>query len=76
MISVELIHGEREWVLKTSGPFKEMFTRASDGSGGFPIDEPLKLSTMLASGFIGLKVKNETGNHLIYADIREGKYVG
>ena len=25
---------------------------------------------------IGLKVKNETGDHLIYADIRKGKYVG
>src|SRR5882757_372369 len=67
MISVELLHGERECILKTSGPFNEMFTLASDGSGGFSIDEPLKLSTMLASGFIGLKVKNETGDHLIYA---------
>jgi hypothetical protein len=76
MVLMKLLHGERENILKTRGPFNGMFTRKSEGSEGFSIDEPLKLSTMLASGFIVLKVRNETGEHLICADIRKGTNFG
>ena len=76
MILMRLLHGERENILKTRGPFNGMFTRKSEGAEGFSIDEPLKLSTMLASGFIVLKVRNETGEHLICADIRKGTGFG
>lgn len=76
MILMMLLHGERENILKTRGPFNGMFTRKSDGSGGFSIDQPVKLSTMLASGFIVLKVANETGEHLICGDVRKGTEAG
>jgi hypothetical protein len=72
MIVMKLLHEERENILKTRGPFNGMFSRKSDGSDGFAIDQPVKLSTMLASGFIVLKVANEMGEHLICGDVRKG----
>ena len=76
MIIMNLLHGERENILITRGPFNGMFSRKSDGSSGFSIDQPVKLSTMLASGFIVLKVANEAGEHLICGDVRKGTEVG
>jgi hypothetical protein len=49
-----------------------MFARHSKYSDGFSIDEAAELSTMLASGFLILKVLNEFGEHLICLDIRKG----
>jgi hypothetical protein len=72
MILMKLLHGERHSILKTTGPFNGMFSRKSEGGSGFSINEPVKLSTMLASGFIVFKVANHTGEHMICADVREG----
>lgn len=72
MILMNLLHGERDNILRTRGPFNGMFGRKADGPDGFSIDEPVKLSTMLASGFIVLKVINEKGEHLICEDVRKG----
>jgi hypothetical protein len=58
--------------LQTKGPYNGMFLRKSGGSDGFAIDEAVQISTMLASGFIILKVLNEFGEHLICLDIRKG----
>jgi hypothetical protein len=49
-----------------------MFGRKASALDGFSINVPVKLSTMLASGFIVLKVVNETGEHLICEDVRKG----
>lgn len=38
---------------------------------GFSIDEPVQHSTMLAGGFVVLKVQNEKWEHLICIDIRK-----
>lgn len=40
-------------------------------SEGFAIDEPVQLSTMLASGFVILKVASHHGEHLICLDARK-----
>jgi hypothetical protein len=67
-----LLHGERTNILTTRGPYNGMFGRTTEGSGGFSIDVPVQLSTMLASGFIVLKVVNTMGEHLICEDVRMG----
>jgi len=72
MILMNLLHGERDNILRTRGPFNGMFGRQAQGTDGFSIDVPVKLSTMLASGFIMLKVINEKGEHLICEDVRKG----
>jgi hypothetical protein len=72
MILMNLLHNERDNILKTRGPFNGMFGRQAEGPDGFSIDVSVKLSTMLASGFIMLKVINEKGEHLICEDVRKG----
>jgi hypothetical protein len=72
MIIMYLLHDEYTSILRTRGPFNGMFGRKAEGTDGFSIDVPVQLSTMLASGFIVLKVVNETGEHLICEDIRKG----
>ena len=72
MILMNLLHGERDNILRTRGPFNGMFGRKAEGPDGFSIDVAVKLSTMLASGFIVLKVINEKGEHLICEDVRKG----
>jgi hypothetical protein len=49
-----------------------VFGRKENGTNGFSIDVPVQLSTMLASGFIVLKVVSVKGEHLICKDIRKG----
>lgn len=58
--------------LRTRGPYNGMFERKAEGSDRFAIDEAAHLSTMLASGYIILKVLNEFGEHLICLDVRKG----
>jgi hypothetical protein len=72
MVLVNLLHEERFNILQTKGPYNGMFGRKAEGSSGFAIDEPVDLTTMLASGFVILKVLNEFGEHLICLDIRKG----
>lgn len=71
-ILMYLLHNERKTTLVTKGPHNGMFGRVSREGGGFSIDEPVQLSTMLASGFVVLKVLNEKGEHLICIDVRKG----
>jgi hypothetical protein len=64
-----------EWrnILYTRGPHNGMFSRrAPNGSGGFAITRPVHLSTMMASGFIIVKVLNLFGEHLVCFDTRRG----
>jgi hypothetical protein len=49
-----------------------LFGRKGQEIGGFAIDVPVDLSTMLASGFIIFKVLNDKGEHLICVDVRKG----
>jgi hypothetical protein len=73
IILMKLLHNERSTALVTRGPYNGMFDRKSEGSSeGFAIDEPVQLSTMLASGFVILKVISYHGEHLICLDARKG----
>lgn len=72
MVLMYLLLEERSNTLRTKGPYNGMFIRVAEGSNGFSIDEPVQLSTMLASGFIILKVLNEYGEHLVCLDVRKG----
>ena len=73
LVLMNLLHEERENTLITKGPFNGMFSRRSENKGvGFAIDESVQLLTMLASGFVILKVVNEMGEHLICIDVRKG----
>lgn len=65
IILMYLLHGERQHILKTRGPYNGMFFNRESQALRFSIDVPVQLSTMLASGFLVLKVINEEGEHLI-----------
>jgi hypothetical protein len=72
MILTSLLHNERDTTLITKGPYNGMFDRqAESGNDGFSIDIPVQLSTMLASGFIVLKVLSAKGERLICLDVRK-----
>jgi len=67
-----LMCNEYQDILRTKGPYNSMFTRKEDGGSGLSIDVPPCLSTMISSGFIILKVRNEIGEHLVCLDVRKG----
>lgn len=71
-IICNILQAEYDTILWTRGPHNGMFFRKRDGTSGFAIDEPVHISTMLASGFVVLKVLNEKGEHLICMDLRKG----
>ena len=72
VVLMNLLQEERANTLRTKGPYNSMFGRRSEDGGGFAIDEPTGLITMLASGFVVLKVVNEKGEHLICLEVRKG----
>ena len=72
VVLMNLLHEERENPLTTKGPYNGMFGRRSGDAHGFSIDVPVQLLTMLASGFVVLKVVNEKGEHLLCLDVRKG----
>ena len=72
MVLMYLLLEERVNTLQTKGPYNGMFLRKAEGSNGFAVDEAVQISTMLASGFVILKVLNEFGEHLICLDVRIG----
>jgi hypothetical protein len=75
-ILMKLLHNERSLNLLTRGPYNGMFTKQSESpSEGFSIDEPVKLSTMLKSGFIILKVISHQGEHIVCLDARKKSYL-
>jgi hypothetical protein len=73
----KLLSNESTIKLTTKGPYNGMFgskltlPKDSETSEGFSIDVPVKLSTMIASGFVVLKVVSENGEHLIVLDARK-----
>ncbi|EXJ91829.1 hypothetical protein A1O3_00379 [Capronia epimyces CBS 606.96] len=72
MVLMYLLLEEQVTTLRTKGPYNGMFSRRSEDVSGFTIDEPTHISTMLASGFVVLKVLNEFGEHLVCLDVRKG----
>lgn len=75
-ILMKLLHNERSLSLLTRGPYNGMFSKQSESpSEGFSIDEPVKLSTMLKSGFIILKVISHQGEHIVCLDARKGSHL-
>ena len=71
MILTKLLHYEKTAILRTTGPYNGMFTRKAENQEGFSIDVPVQLSTLLASGFVILKVLSDEGEHLILLDARK-----
>jgi hypothetical protein len=70
VLSFLLLH---EWknVLRTKGPYNGLFARkAVDTDAAFSINQPAHISTIMASGFIVLKILNITGEHLIFLNVR------
>ena len=67
-----LLVEEQTTPLRTKGPYNGMFSRKTEDSSGFSIDEAAHISTVLASGFIVLKVLDEAGEHLTCLDVRKG----
>ena len=74
VILTMLLHNEQNTTLVTRGPYNGMFSRRAEAisTEGFSIDVAVQLSTMLASGFIILKVLSQSGEHLITLDVRKG----
>ena len=72
MVLLYLLHNEYTNPLTFKGPYTGMFKRALKNGGGLVVDEPVQLSTMLASGFVIFKVLSEQGEHLICIDVRKG----
>ncbi|PVH68760.1 hypothetical protein DL98DRAFT_662021 [Cadophora sp. DSE1049] len=74
MILNKLLYNEIETFIVTKGPYNGMFLRRLEvpETEGFSIDVPTLLSTLLASGFIVLKVLSLHGEHLIVLDVRKG----
>ncbi|KAH8782146.1 hypothetical protein BGZ57DRAFT_951891 [Hyaloscypha finlandica] len=68
-----LLQEESRSILWTRGPYNGMFERkVKEGAAGFSIDIPIELSTLIDSGFVMLKVRNERGEHLVCLDVRKG----
>ena len=73
IILMDSLHQEHQKTLIMKGSYNGPFVAQKDKSGiGFIIDEPIQLLTMLASGFVVLKVINEKGGHLKCINVRKG----
>ncbi|KAF2731924.1 hypothetical protein EJ04DRAFT_554380 [Polyplosphaeria fusca] len=71
-IILKLLSDEHSTTLVTTGPYNGMFSRCAEANAaGFSINSPVHLTTMLASGFILLKVLSMEGEHLISLDARK-----
>ncbi|KAI2464321.1 hypothetical protein F4781DRAFT_79194 [Annulohypoxylon bovei var. microspora] len=71
-IIAKLLHDERGGgVLKTRGPYNKVFLQQGS-DGGFSIDCPLHMTTLLLSGLIMLKVVTPRGHALVCLDARRG----
>jgi hypothetical protein len=75
-ILLKLLYNELSLNLLTRGLYNGMFTKQSDApSEGFSIDEPVKLSSMLKSGFIILEVISHQGEHIVCLDAMKGSCI-
>jgi hypothetical protein len=73
VMSYLLLH-EPKSILRTRGPYNGLFRRkANPGEAGFSINRPTHISTVMASGFVPLKILNIDGEHVIFLDIRKGR---
>jgi hypothetical protein len=73
VLSYLLLH-ESKSILRTRGPYNGLFRRkASPGEAGFSINRPIHISTIMASGFVPLKILNIDGEHIIFLDVRKGR---
>ncbi|KAK8850898.1 hypothetical protein PGQ11_013377 [Apiospora arundinis] len=72
-ILAKLLSNEGALRLKTKGPFNGMFNPDERHDSGFSINEPMRISTMIASGFLVLKVASQVGEHLVCLDGRKTK---
>ena len=71
-ILMNLLLNEPDTVIRTRGPYNGMFTRQTFDPDGFKINEAVHISTMMASGFIVLKVLNVFGELLVCLNVRRG----
>ncbi|ORY68373.1 uncharacterized protein BCR38DRAFT_481860 [Pseudomassariella vexata] len=87
MILPKLLSDESSIKFVTKGPCNGRFgsklrppqdgdVSEGDVSTEFSIDEPVKLSTMMASGFIIFKVVSENGEYLIVLDATKNAATG
>ena len=86
IVLLYLLHNEWNSLLITESPYNGMFRQRCDPRESskskkknpvlnrvrFSIDVPVDIITMLASGFVVLKVLNAAGEHLICIDGRKG----
>ncbi|KAJ4322673.1 hypothetical protein N0V84_004698 [Fusarium piperis] len=70
LILCKLLDTENTTILNTRGPYNAVFQRRNDG--GFSIDTPLTMWTMLLSGLIMVMVSTTQGPALVCLDVRRG----
>lgn len=70
LILCKLLDTENTTILNTRGPYNAVFRRRNDG--GFSIDTPLTMWTMLLSGLIMVMVSTTQGPALVCLDVRRG----
>ena len=67
-----LLHNEFKSLLTFQGPCSTIFTkRLKESKGGFNIDIPIEHATVLAAGFIVLKICKPTSSYLVLQDGRD-----
>ncbi|KAF2098987.1 hypothetical protein NA57DRAFT_56618 [Rhizodiscina lignyota] len=72
-ILLYLLHNEMKNPIAFRGPYKTIFSKCSSSSG-LSIDEPINHSTLVAAGFMVLKVANEETEYLLFRDIRDDRF--
>jgi hypothetical protein len=71
-ILLYMLHNESRSLLTFQGPCSTIFTkRTKESTGGFVIDIPVEHATLLAAGFIVLKLSTPKGAHLVLRDGRD-----
>lgn len=71
LILAKLVQCDQNSILRTSGPFNQVFDVSRSGDG-FSIDRPMSMWAMLISGFIMIEVENLDGRSLVCLDLRKG----
>lgn len=73
LILARLLQEESGTPLQTRGPYNTVFSCKASGGGGFSIDQPLNIRTMLLSGLIMIQVQAiYHGKFLVCLDLRRG----
>lgn len=69
-ILLYLLHNETKNPVAFRGPYKTIFSKCTSSSG-FSIDEPINHSTIVAAGFMVLKVVIDEMSYLLFQDVRD-----